>query len=125
MSDIKKLAENLLFNLLLSLLGAFSAAMKNFIMHMREELADNPTLEQTADIMIARVQEEHPEWSWVRKFEYVSQAGLDHFAEVGKDIARASWNALVDVKIVDKRIQAGELPTPAERRLGSTTGGQA
>lgn len=97
------LLERILLQALVSFLGDLGKIVHTFIIELKKQAADNPMLESVADEIISRIQEEHPDWTWNQKLAYASQTGLEYFAEIGKDVTRALWNSIIDIKIIDGR----------------------
>lgn len=74
-----------------------------WLKHMKAERADDPTIQAAIKHYVDVIDEQHPDWEWFDKIKYASQSAVEYFAQIGKDISRATINSLVDAQVIAKR----------------------
>lgn len=108
--------QQLLANILLSLIGRLQSVVQAFIVQVEKEAADDPTVAETIDKIVRQVNDQHSGKSWSEKFIIASETAMSYFTEIGKDISRALVNTLLSAKVIEVRQEVQ--PTDEQKTVG-------
>lgn len=115
MEPISTFIAAALQNLLLSLLGAFSNTVKAFVIQLKKEAADDPSIEATINRIVAEVGAQHADLPWHERLVIAEATLADYLGEIGKDVSRALRVSLLAGVVIEQR---QEQPTDAEKTTG-------